>query len=271
MKNFCLNSSEQDALNSSTDDVSFLIENLVDEARVRYLNEISNKDSEANSRNASSSDIIEQLSPNLSTSTSPSSTTVSSKRKNTLDEDVVKHDLDQTPSIGIVDKVLKEKSKKVKKSKQDNLDISNLKLKFTLETKFVLGKNVNEIFFQQLSNNENVTTNETHKSIYSKYPNIFKYEADAADRQWLTENSIIKRKNIKCFILIFNEIEELFANIKLEKNANGNEQNHDKAESNCNGISGRLETNAFLLKKLKTFNLPDPILYKLNRQYLYRK
>ena len=80
------------------------------------------------------------------------------------------------------------KEKKLMLEKARELDAIGIKI-FT--------KNVNEIFFQQLSNNENVTTNETHKSIYSKYPNIFKYEADAADRQWLTENSIIKRKNIK--------------------------------------------------------------------------
>ncbi len=266
LKNFNLNSGGQGVI-TSTEDVSYLIANLVDEARFSYLNETESKDSEINSRNTSSSDLPEPLSPNLSTSTGPSSPSTASKRKIPIDDDFSIND--SAMVSGVTERIQSEKPNSLKKSKTENLETSNPKLKLNLETKFVLGKNVNDIFFQHISNNENMSTNETHKSIYSKYPNVFKYEADAADRQWLTENSIIKRKNIKCFILLFSEIEELLAEIKFGKNENDNEQNDKKAESNTS--NSRVESNALLLKKLKSFNLPDAILYKLNRQYLYRK
>jgi hypothetical protein len=266
LKNYNVNSDGQGVI-SSTEDVSYLIANLVDEARFSYLNESEKKDSEINSRNTSSSDIPDPLSPNLSTSTGPCSPSIASKRKITIDDDL--GITDSAMISGLTEKLQNEKTNNLKRSKIENLESSNPKLKLNLDTKFVLGKNVNDIFFQHISNNENMSTNETHKSIYSKYPNVFKYEADAADRQWLTENSIIKRKNIKCFILIFNEIEELLAEIKFGKNENENEQNDKKTD--CNNSNSRVESNALLLEKLKSFNLPDAILYKLNRQYLYRK
>lgn len=74
------------------------------------------------------------------------------------------------------------------------------------ETLFVLGKNVNEIF---IANNINT------KSIYSQFPNLFKYEADNEDRLWLFENSIIERKNFKCFIYLQSEITDLFVQFEL--------------------------------------------------------
>ena len=265
LKNFSLNSGLEV---SPAQDVTYLIANLVDEARSSYLNEMENQDTNTNSRNTSMSEGAVEFSPNLSASTSPSSpNNISNKRKITNNEDSIKRNAIDFDYLS--KSAEKSSSKKVnpssKKSKTSNLETNSFNLKFNSETKFVLGKNVNELFFQQLSN-ENANTNETHKSIYSKYPKLFKYEADTNDRQWLTENSIIKRKNIKCFILIFSEIEELFSNLKFENN-----DAFIEANSNASPTSKLFESNAVLSKNLKTFNLPDTILYKLNRQYFYRK
>jgi len=151
--------------------------------------------------------------------------------------------------------------------------------KLNKETKFVLGKTVNEIFLRhpQLnqvnidlnnnnhSNNPNcfpnanadeVELNENssnHKSIYTKYPNLFRYEADQSDRQWLNENRIIKRKNLKCYLLLFEEIGQLFSNTNSQDLAND--------EFSFESIS----------QQLKTFTLPDSILFKINKSYAFKK
>lgn len=132
----------------------------------------------------------------------------------------------------------------------------------------MLGKIVNELFInnQQQTNDQLDETNEANhnnKSIYTRYPNIYKYEADHYDRKWLTENSIIKRKNLKCYILVLSEAEELITNspssfhLDLTNNNNSSSEKSDKQVVNRD----------VLIKKLKPFNLPDSILYKLNKHY----
>lgn len=184
--------------------------------------------------------------------------------------------------------------KKLKKTSaydvnSDNEDASSTtpsskKASIDSKTKFVLGKNANEIYFklqQQFnetslcedsstnnSNNENSNT----KSIYTKFPNLFRYEADQDDRHWLNENQIIKRKNLKCFLLIFDEIDELFTtSFRLTSSSN----NQSKAETNEDDLvksdEFSLENKESILKQLKTFTLPDSILYKLKRQYCNKK
>jgi len=91
------------------------------------------------------------------------------------------------------------------------------------DTLFVLGKDLL---------NEN-------KNLYSQM-NVFKYEADNQDRQWLLDNLIIERKNFKVYLLL---------NEEFNKNNNNN---------NSNDI-------------VKSFKLPDFILNKLKRQYFLTK
>jgi hypothetical protein len=94
------------------------------------------------------------------------------------------------------------------------------------DTLFVLGKDLL---------NEN-------KNLYSQM-NVFKYEADNQDRQWLLDNLIIERKNFKVYLLL---------NEEFNKNNNNNHNN------TSNDI-------------VKSFKLPDFILNKLKRQYFLTK
>lgn len=138
---------------------------------------------------------------------------------------------------------------------------------FSPETKFVLGKSVNDVFLQiqhQLyevnSDDSNSSANQNDsinpKSIYSRFPNLFRYGADQQDRQWLSENQIIKRKNIKCNILLLDDINELFKNF-LKFNCD-----HNRQESNI-----LQNERDLILKKLKTFSLPEFILNKFKKNY----
>jgi hypothetical protein len=171
----------------------------------------------------------------------------------------------------------KNNSKKLRADLQSTMKSQHKKL--NKETKFVLGKTVNEIFLRhphlnQTSSdptnkivntnsnsflNENVDevdfneNNTNYKSIYAKYPNLFRYEADQSDRQWLNENHIIKRKNFKCYLLLFDEIEQLFLNTNNQESANDE-------------ISFEL-----ISQQLKTFTLPESILFKINKSYLFKK
>ena len=265
LKNNSLNSglaingtSDLSSASSSCQDVTYLVVNLVEEARQSFINEIQNK---VNGGDVPMNQDItaDDLSPDLSTSSSSGSPLNSLKRKN--DSAIVDENNNNTNN----DSYANMNENDHKKSK-----CADKKAKLSAETKFLLGKNVNDIFFEQSQNANNsdyVSSNENnHKSIYSTYPSLFKYEADATDRQWLTEHSIIKRKNLKCFILLFSEIEELFANFKLDKADNNELDCDEKPSSNTSNSS-----NNVLYKKLKPFSLPETILYKVNKQYLYNK
>lgn len=176
-------------------------------------------------------------------------------------------------------------------SKQLKLNMLNNEhehdFKFNRNSRFVLGKNVNEMFAKyqlqhtnghhvdstplaENNNNTNgaspdeaATTNESsnnnnNKTIYAKYPSLFRYEADKDDRQWLNENLIIKKKNHKCFLLSYDEIDELFkATFKFPNRSEIEEENNT--------------TQTPLKVGLKPFGLPDFILNKLNRQYFLKQ
>lgn len=190
----------------------------------------------------------------------------------------------------------------------------NNMIKFNSSTKFVLGKIVNDLFIkynqqqqQQLLNensnlnnqdesaNENNTQNNTNKTIYSKYPQMFRYEADQNDRQWLFDNDHIKRKNFKCYLLLFEDVDHLFSLLKPDQQQNkdnqkeedendsADEDNFDTLPDNNNNnlndtnqplVQVREQDNIKKLKitkKLSPFTLPESILYKINRQYYYRR
>jgi hypothetical protein len=130
--------------------------------------------------------------------------------------------------------------------------------KYDLYTKFVLGKNVNELFTlmqqqQQQSQSQDTTDNNNNKkrSIYTKFPHLFKYSPDNEDKEWLNNRHIIKRKNIKCFLLCYDQVIQLL----------------DASLSNGQTINNDHYLNK--KKELKTFKLPDFILYKLNKQNFY--
>ena len=140
-------------------------------------------------------------------------------------------------------------------------------------TKFVLGKNVNELFArsQNLQNKQTTDPNDDNnnsKSIYTRFPNLFKYEADQSDKQWLNEKSIIQRKNVKCFLFLFDEVEELFTNLMFftspyfESNINNEELDNKRTQNDKKTNEIKL-----ILDKLKPFVLPSSILNKLKKQY----
>lgn len=155
----------------------------------------------------------------------------------------------------------------------------------------------------QLSNNPNPNQNidnNQQKSIYSKYPNLFRYEADQLDRHWLFDKAIIKRKNLKCYVLVLDDVLEMFmVALKLdnceemvkrlsemlgrregdenegdEEDLVGSESGGEEATVTSSSLSTTNKSplsQELLYKKLKPFSLPDSILYKLNRQYFKNK
>jgi hypothetical protein len=108
----------------------------------------------------------------------------------------------------------------------------------------------------------NTNNNTNSKSIYSNYPDLFRYEADQDDRQWLNEKSIIKRKNIKCFLIQLDQVEELFNKELFGDFLNSDGTNRADLGLSRKSISERL--------KHSSFTLPDAILYKLNRKFVFR-
>lgn len=172
---------------------------------------------------------------------------------------------------------------KRKKSKFRNLNSEEKndkkELIFNSETKFVLGKNANDIFLELQQQFYEVNSEDSYssvsqadwaypKSIYSRFPNLFRYEADQQDRHWLNDNQILKRRNIKCIILLLDEINELFKdNFKLNS-SNGlkDTENENRQESNDSP-----DEKDLILGKLKSFSLPKFILNKLKKNYSIRK
>jgi hypothetical protein len=147
-------------------------------------------------------------------------------------------------------------------------DVKQKLKKPTNQTKFILGKLVNDIYKKYLhsspttaNDDQSDPNNNTSKSIYSNFPHLFRYEADQDDRHWLNEKSIIKRKNLKCFLLLVDEVEDLFASINIY---------HSGMISNDSSSNQLLDLDKdSISKKIKNsaFTLPDSILYKLNKKY----
>lgn len=147
-------------------------------------------------------------------------------------------------------------------------------------TRFVLGKHVNELYLQLhqdgtgssspnnilnsgTSSSNTASINGTTKSIYTKYPTLFKYEADQADRQWLTEKSILKRKNLKCYILIYDEVLDLF---RFKFFAAADNNGNSKSSEHVDADSSRIKMDS-MMRKLRAFHLSEKIIDKLRRQY----
>lgn len=164
-----------------------------------------------------------------------------------------------------------------------------------MSTQFVLGKNVNEIYdgVKQSLGNEttsslNMSTssvsggggggeNETSQqqshesaepnksSMYSRYPTLFRYEADQIDRQWLNEQAIIKRKNHKCYLFALDDVVEHFrVSFKFADQRDMFETLNDQSTTTTNS------SRDLFINKLKPFSVPDFILFKINRQFYFK-
>lgn len=177
-------------------------------------------------------------------------------------------------------KLSDETIRKKSKFTDQNFEEKNGKKELILnsETKFVLGKNVNDIFleiqqqFHEVNSEDSnslVTADSTYpKSIYSRFPNLFRYEADQQDRHWLNENQVLKRRNIKCIILLLDEINELFeSNFKLNSRNGLKQKECDRIQE----LNDSPDEKNLILKKLKSFSLPEFILNKLKKNYNIRK
>ena len=147
----------------------------------------------------------------------------------------------------------------------------------TLPTEEVIPSSDQNRSPQQQTNTEPQQQQQQHqqqsKSIYSKHPELFRYEADQFDRQWLNEHSIIKRKNLKCYLIALDDILDVFkSSLRLATDLDVYERVNQMfiSSSSTNDSSSSASRNNgrdLLVKKLKPFSLPDFILYKLNRQY----
>lgn len=144
----------------------------------------------------------------------------------------------------------------------------------TVSTKFVLGKMANKLYLLTTSTPVSIerdfglNTN-NNKSIYTKYPHLFKYESDQSDKQWLFENSIIDKKMVRLYIFLYNDLVDLFSSATFNENESYSEDESDEAVSlDGNEKSERVE---FINKKLKPFNLPQSMIQKIKKQYLYFK
>ena len=161
------------------------------------------------------------------------------------------------------------------------------------DTKFVLGKLVNELYKSQQqqdkssgeANNElnddssSVATESNtgaYKSIYSENSSMFRYEADQFDRQWLSENSIIKRKNVKCILLLWDEASDLLLDSHNANNSSASNSQIESVPPPCSASSGAVnvavsEKSELLLRdKLRPFTLPQFILSKINQEFALR-
>ncbi|CAF0826640.1 unnamed protein product [Brachionus calyciflorus] len=253
IKNYNKNKSDSQI---TQNDLLFFIVNLLDEAKNNILGED-----------------CDQLKKTPTSSTSSSFSNDSLKRK--LDNESLE---DLTGSEISLDSA-KKKSRKSPNSIQDkneskaNDKVVKKESKFDSNTKFVLGKNVNDVYCQVQQyiyeiNSEDSTSSSNQndsKNIYSKFPNLFRYEADQHDRQWLCENNIIKRKNLKCYLLLFDDINELFmSNFKINSSQETPGIN-DEAKNTL------LDERDEILKQLKAFTLPDFLLNKLKKNYFTKK
>jgi hypothetical protein len=140
----------------------------------------------------------------------------------------------------------------------------------TVSTKFVLGKYANKLYLLTTSTpvsterDFGLNTN-NNKSIYTKYPHLFKYESDQTDKQWLFENSIIDKKMVRLYIFLYNDLVDLFSSATFNENESDSEYESDEAVSlDGNEKSERVE---FIHKKLKPFNLPQSMIHKIKKQY----
>lgn len=159
--------------------------------------------------------------------------------------------------------------------------------KFSKDTQFVLGKNVNEIYakFQQQQSSGCTsgslepdeaeshcgTTSSEAKSIYSKYPELFRYEADAFDRAWLNQKAIIKRKNLKCYLLALDDVITAFKTLfKLSSESDVFDRVNEVLVDELSTNAALTNSRDLFIKKLKPFSLHDITLYKLNREYFLK-
>ncbi len=205
----------------------------------------------------------DEISPSLSSSANSTASTAT-KRKliNGNDSSLIEDEDEENQGVK---KQHKDEAGVSQEIKQQKLN------KPTNQTKFILGKLINDIYKKYLHSSSTNTANDeqtdpnnnTSKSIYSSYPHLFRYEADQDDRHWLNEKLIIKRKNLKCFLLLVDEVEDLFASINIYHS--GSVLNDSSSENQLLNLD-----KDSVSKKIKNsaFTLPDSILYKLNKKYM---
>jgi hypothetical protein len=150
----------------------------------------------------------------------------------------------------------------------------------TTNTKFVLGQNANKLYLLTSAVENDLVF---HKSIYTKYPALFKYELDHFDKQWLFDNLIIRKKMVKLYIFIFADLLELFKTATFDKKkeieniSSGSDEDGEDVEEDVKEAK-RVSDNVydendknrieFIKKHLSPFQLPQLIINKIKKQYL---
>ena len=136
----------------------------------------------------------------------------------------------------------------------------------------MLGRNANKLYLLTTSENDFGGSNtNNNKSIYTKYPNLFKYESDQADKQLLFDNAIIQKKMVKLYIFLYNDLLELFSTATFN-DENEIERSEDESDTECDRSLESTEEiknsrSEFINKKLRPFELPQSMINKIKKQY----
>lgn len=85
-----------------------------------------------------------------------------------------------------------------------------------------------------LTDNNNNDASSNNKSIYTKYPNLFKYESDQADKKWLFDNSFIQKKVVKCYLLLYSDLNEIFMPTNTSPTSTTSSSSSSSASLNAN-------------------------------------
>ena len=146
-----------------------------------------------------------------------------------------------------------------------------------------MGQNANKLFL--LTSVENDNNNNNNKSIYTKYPRLFKYELDQVDKQYLFDNLIIPKKMVKLYIFLYIDLLELFKTAifnkknEIEEGCSDDEEDvlgsdevqlvEKEATGTSDSVNGENNKNRieFINKQLNPFQLPQFMIYKLKKQY----
>ncbi len=146
-------------------------------------------------------------------------------------------------------------------------------MSITTNTKFVLGQTANKLYLLTSAVENDLVF---HKSIYTKYPALFKYELDHFDKQWLFDNLIIRKKMVKLYIFIFADLLELFKTAtfdKIESISSGSDEDGVDVEEATRVSDNVYDENdknriEFIKKHLSPFQLPQLIINKIKKQFL---
>lgn len=162
-------------------------------------------------------------------------------------------------------------------NKKQKLNETTKDVAITTNTKFVLGQNANKLYLLTSAVENDLVF---HKSIYTKYPALFKYELDHFDKQWLFDNLIIRRKMVKMYIFIFADLLVVFKTATFDKKkeiesiSSGSDEDGVDDEEEATRVSDNVYDEndknriEFIKKHLIPFQLPQLIINKIKKQYL---